>query len=293
VFNEGNVSVKFLKSIFLLWLLKDELGAENQCAWTSVHNFKKVISLLVHFNIGVYVMTKLSQTIIKSENDLVSVVMIGYSGAVGSEVLKTLLSSPHLTSRITLLGRKNIEIKLDASVNLHLIDIMKPELYAPYLKGHTKAVCTLGIGEPSKVPLSEFIRVDKESVLLFAKACKEAGVEHFELLGAVSSSKDSSNYYLRVKGELIEELKELNFLRLSVFQPSMILTPTNRYGFSQGLLLMIWPHLNFVFQGALKKFGGVRVEMLGAAIAKNLFSNGIGFELLNWNDFVRLNRDDV
>ena len=252
-----------------------------------------MISLLVHFNIGVLGLINLSQSIKKADDDLISVVMMGYSGAVGGEVLKTLLSSSHLISKLTLLGRKSIETKLDASVNLYLIDIMKPELYAQYLKGHTKAICTLGLGEPSKVPLSEFVRVDKESVLLFAKACKEAGVEHFELLGAVSSSKDSNNYYLRVKGELIDELKELNFLRLSVFQPSMILTPTNRYGFSQGLLLMIWPHLNFVLRGALMKFRGVRVEMLGAAIAKNLFSKGIGFELLNWSDFVRLNGDDI
>lgn len=62
-------------------------------------------------------------------------------------------------------------------------------------------------------------------MLAFLQACKQAGVEHFELLGSVGANAKPSNFYLRTKGELEEGLKALGFARLSLFRPSMILTP--------------------------------------------------------------------
>jgi len=63
------------------------------------------------------------------------------------------------------------------------------------------------------------------------------------LLSSVGISPKSKSFFLRTKGELVEALKALNFERLSIFMPSMILTPTNRYGFSQALTLAVWPKL--------------------------------------------------
>jgi len=101
--------------------------------------------------------------------------------------------------------------------------------------------------------------VDKLAVIDFAKACKAGGVKHFELLSSVGISADSSSFFLRSKGELVEELKALNFERLSIFQPSMILTPTNRYGFMQGLTLAVWPVIDKLLIGGLRKYRGIKV----------------------------------
>jgi hypothetical protein len=38
------------------------------------------------------------------------------------------------------------------------------------------------VGEPSKLSREQFTRIDKQTVLDFAAACKRAGVSHFELL---------------------------------------------------------------------------------------------------------------
>jgi len=86
----------------------------------------------------------------------------------------------------------------------------------------------------------------------------------------------------------VEELKALNFERLSIFQPSMILTPTNRYGFGQAVTLAVWPLLKPILFGSLKKYRGVKVETLGAAFAKNLLRENAGLEYLTWEDFEEL-----
>jgi uncharacterized protein YbjT (DUF2867 family) len=219
-----------------------------------------------------------------------SVVMLGSSGAVGGQVVSTLLAMPHM-AKLTLLGRRNVALPPSASgavLTQHVIDIDATDRWSTLVAGHDSAVCTLGVGEPSKMSKAAFVHIDKDVVIAFATICKQAGVKHFELLGAVGANSRSKSFYLRTKGELRDALIALHFERLSVFQPSMILTPTNRYGVSQALTLALWPALSHLMIGPAKKFRGVRVETLGAAMAKNLATTSVGTESLHWDAFARL-----
>jgi uncharacterized protein YbjT (DUF2867 family) len=226
----------------------------------------------------------------QKSSDSVSVVMIGYSGAVGGEVLKTLAESTGV-KKITLLGRKEVEVPaVKAEVDLHLIDILDSNSYLKFLKGASTAVCTLGVGQPTKVSREELVRIDRDAVVLFAKACKENGIKHFQLLGSVSASANSPSFYLKTKGQLIKELENLGFERLSVFQPCMIITPTNRYDFAQAVMLKLWPALSSLLRGGLTKYRGISVDVLGSAIAANVFTKGQGTEILHWNEFISLNQ---
>ena len=219
-----------------------------------------------------------------------SIIMLGATGAVGGEALKTLLNDPR-AEKITLLGRREVPGMPADRVSQHKIDIFKPETYDGLITGHEAAVCTLGVGEPSKISKEEFERIDKLAVIDFAKACKAAGVRHFELLASVGINPKSSNYYLRIKGELVEALKEMNFERLSIFKPSMIMTPTNRYGFTQAIALAIWPVMDKLFFGGAKKYKGIKVEDLGTAMGKNVFRVGKEYEEFEWEEFQGLIRD--
>ncbi len=58
----------------------------------------------------------------------------------------------------------------------------------------------------AKMSKEDFVRIDKQAVLDFAVACMEAGVSHFQLLASVAISPQSKSFYLRTKGELVEEL---------------------------------------------------------------------------------------
>jgi uncharacterized protein YbjT (DUF2867 family) len=210
--------------------------------------------------------------------------MLGASGAVGTETLKALLQSKNI-QQLTLLGRNPISnINVDF-VQQHKISISDTSSYQNYLQGHTIAICTLGVGEPSKMSKEEFVKIDKIAVLDFAIECKKVGVKHFELLASVGINPKSASFYLRVKGELVEELKALNFERLSIFQPSMILTPINRYGIAQAITLKVWPLLKPLFMGSLRKYRGISVNVLGQAMAKNIFNEGKAYEILQWDEF--------
>ena len=216
-----------------------------------------------------------------------SVVMLGATGAVGSHTARTLATIPQM-ERLTLLGRRSLSDISGNFVYQYNVDIFDPTSYLELLPGHQTAICTLGIGQPSKISKDDFVKIDKLAVLDFASACKKAGVRHFELLASIGADLNSSFFYLRTKGELVNELKALDFERLSIFQPSMILTPTNRYGLSQAITLCLWPILKPLLLGGLRKYRGIPVEVLGKAIAVNILSNKTGVEALCWDDFLAL-----
>lgn len=213
--------------------------------------------------------------------------MLGASGAVGGQVLKSLLAKDDF-DQLTLLGRRVIDEITNSRVVQRQINIFEASTYSDILNGHTIAICTLGVGQPSKLTKSKFIKIDKNAVIDFARACKKSGIEHFQLLSSIGIDSNSRSFFLRTKGELMDELVAMNFKRLSIFQPSMILTPNNRYGFSQALTLVIWPLLKPMLVGKLKKYRGIKVETLGAAMALNVYTKSIGLEQLDWDDFMSL-----
>lgn len=217
-----------------------------------------------------------------------SVVMTGATGAVGLHCARTLAGA---VPRLTLLGRREAAVTAsgpDTVLSQHLVDLGQPGTYAELLRGHEAAVCTVGVGEPSAVDRDTFVRIDKELPLAFATACKEAGVRHFSLLSSVGVGAGSSSFHLRTKGELEDGLRALGFARLSLFHPSMILTPTNRYGASQAVVLAVWPLLTPLLQGPARRLRGVPVARLGRAIARNVLVAGNGEETLEWDDFLAL-----
>lgn len=211
------------------------------------------------------------------------IIFLGASGAVGSEALNVLLQT---NAHIDLLLRRNLPSATTA--HEYIVDVLDPATYRHLIKGHDVAICTLGVGEPSKVSKEEFTRIDKNAVLDFATACKAAGVRHFSLLGSTMADATSRTFYLRSKGELRNAIEALGFERFSVFQPSMILTQQNRYGLLQGITLAIWPVLSPLLIGGLKKYRGIRVEDLGRAIAQNISRDSKGFEVFHWSEIKAL-----
>lgn len=219
-------------------------------------------------------------------SDSRSAVVLGGSGAVGSAVVRALLAGD-AWRRVTVLVRRAdalADLK-DSRLERHVGDVLDPVQYERFLAGHGVAFCTLGIGEPSKVAREEFQRVDLEGAAAFAAACRRQGVHHFSLLTAVLANARSSVWYARIKGEIEERVRAQGFARASFFRPSLLVTPTNRYGFTQGLTLAVFPFIDPLLVGPLSRFRSIKVSDLGKAMVRHAERPGAGVEVLEWKEF--------
>lgn len=216
-----------------------------------------------------------------------SVVVLGATGAVGTEVMKCLAEMDEI-SKVTVLTRRPFTAVKAEKVTEHIINPLDAGSYRQHLAGHDIAICTLGVGAISSVTKAEFLRVDRDAVIAFGQATREAGCRHFQLLCSVGANPKSRVFYLRSKGELEVALRGLAFDQLSLFRPSNIITPNNRYGIGQAIVLKVWPHLNPILSGPLRRYRGIPVADLGRAIALNCLTNEATKEVLEWDDFQKL-----
>lgn len=218
--------------------------------------------------------------------------VIGATGAVGSALVRGLLAAPRCRA-VTILTRRATEMFAGApgagKLTQRVVDMDRVELQAREpATGCEAAFCTMGIGQPRKVSRDQFWKVDVDYAGYFARACKAAGVRHLSLLTAIGANPRSSNYYLRVKGTVEERYQSLAFARLSLFRPSVLVTPNLRYGWQDWLTQHLFPWVSRLLPS---RFHQIRVEDLARAMRLNAERHGTEpVEVLYYGDCLALLR---
>ena len=84
------------------------------------------------------------------------------------------------------------------------------------------AFCCLGTTIRQAGSQAAFRKIDFDFVLNFATAAKAAGAKRFLVVSALGATAKSGVFYNRVKGEMENALKAMNFQSLHIFRPSFL-----------------------------------------------------------------------
>jgi uncharacterized protein YbjT (DUF2867 family) len=156
-------------------------------------------------------------------------ILFGGSGEVGGAVARELLKS-NLCSKLTMLGRRAVaSIQEEAKVDQVVVDTSSPnfeEIVKEIAQGHDIAISCIGIGSGTTFMSEEqMIVVEVDMLGKYARGCKAAGIEVFELLTAVGINENhavSRFKGFRVMGKKYKAVLEVGFEKLAVFKPGMI-----------------------------------------------------------------------
>jgi len=156
-------------------------------------------------------------------------IIFGGSGEVGGAVVGELLKSD-VCSKLTMLGRRALASMQDqAKVDQVVVDTSSPdfeEIVKEIAKGHDIAISCIGIGSGTTFMSEEqMIEVEVNMLGKYARVCKVAGIEVFELLTAVGINEAHAGSRIkgfRVMGKKYKEVLEVGFEKLAVFKPGMI-----------------------------------------------------------------------
>ena len=156
-------------------------------------------------------------------------ILFGGSGEVGGAVAHELIKS-NLCSKLTMLGRRAVaSIQDEAKVNQVVVDTSTSyfeETVKEIALGHDIAISCIGIGSgTASMSEDQMIEVEVNMLGKFARGCKAAGIEVFELLTAVGINEAHAASRIkgfRVMGKKYKTVLEVGFEKLAVFKPGMI-----------------------------------------------------------------------
>jgi uncharacterized protein YbjT (DUF2867 family) len=145
----------------------------------------------------------------------------GSTGLIGKQLLQMLLNSDRY-SKVVAITRNDLppHPKLVALK----VEFEKPEQWADSLIGDD-VFCCLGTTMAKAKSKENFYKVDFFYPLLIAKRAQSHGAKQYFLVSALGANKQSSIYYNRVKGEIEDAIKQVNYKAIHIFRPSLLLGP--------------------------------------------------------------------
>jgi len=182
--------------------------------------------------------------------------IIGATGATGKDLVTQLLADDTY-SEVHCFVRKPLTLT-HPKLHAHVVDFETPEAWADLLHGDVAFSClgtTLAVAGSKEAQW----RVDYDYQYAFAQQCKANGVPTFVLVSAAMANAQSKVFYNRMKGALEEAVKKLNFPRLLIFQPS-ILIRSNSDRSGENFTVKAFRFLNKL--GILKRYRPMPTEIL-------------------------------
>ena len=168
-------------------------------------------------------------------------IVLGATGATGRELVKYLIKNPKLT-KISIFSRKEIGID-DEKLIKHIIDFSCIENYKNIIKGDI-LFSALGTTLKDAGSKENQFLVDYTYQYKFAKIAAENGVSKYSLVSAQGASSSSSFFYPKIKGELEESIKKLNFNTIHIFQPSFLIRQKDLIRNGEKVAISIFLFLN-------------------------------------------------
>ena len=121
-----------------------------------------------------------------------------------------------------------------------------------------------------------FIAVDRDLVLRTAQLAREHGARHAILVSSVGASRQSGNFYLRVKGEVEDALERIGFERVDLVQPGLLLGERTERRPAERLMQALAPLGNVLMQGGLQRYRAISASEVATAILRLLAQDDPG-----------------
>lgn len=206
------------------------------------------------------------------------VLVIGATGATGKDLIQELILEPKITEIVAFVRRSgNVEHPKLKNI---VVDFDQPESWSTLVSGDAAFSC---MGTTLKDAGSKEVqrKIDYDYQYNFAKYARENNVKQFILVSATGANAKSAIFYTRLKGELEDAVKLLDFESTTIFQPGMLEREnSNRLG--EKLALKIVKSINTL--GLLKKQKPLPTKLLAKAMVKSSFENSIGVKYLRLNE---------
>jgi uncharacterized protein YbjT (DUF2867 family) len=200
-----------------------------------------------------------------------TVLLAGATGLVGGEVLKRCLDDSTI-GKIIVPTRRALSIKHAKIQNIvmDLVDVEKQTELSSAIGNASQTkldayICCLGTTIKAAGSREAFIAVDRDLVCRLAEISQAFGASNVVFISSVGATRQTSNFYLRIKGETEDVLEKMKFQRLDILRPGVLIgaRSDNRPGeaIAQKLSFLYNPLL----RGPLRRYRAIAAEAVAHA----------------------------
>ena len=212
-----------------------------------------------------------------------SVVIIGATGLTGNALLQELLCTPEVTE-IRIFVRKTIAGLPEKATQI-ITDFSDFSLLKDQVIGDV-IYCCVGTTRKKTPDLNDYRNIDFGINIGIAKLAKENGIPTVHLISAIGASTSSRIFYSKLKGEIEEAMKELNFDNCYIYQPSILIglrSESRPLEFLAQKLMLLFEGLRLLSKN---EYHSIRVETIAKSMLNTLGKEVEGVHIQRYQEMI-------
>ena len=178
---------------------------------------------------------------------------------------------------VVLLVRKNLPIS-SPKIRQVVVDFANHTQFQQAMEGCEIVFCSVGTTQAKvKGDMQAYRKVDYDIPVNAARLAAKQGCKHFLLVSSVGSDANASNFYLKLKGEVENEISTLNLPAFSVFRPSMLLGQRSEFRLGERIGQFLMKALSFLIPSKYKPIeaADVALAMVNASLKPSVSGKSI------------------
>ena len=146
--------------------------------------------------------------------------ILGATGSAGQELLDLILKDSSF-SKVSIFVRRKPSIEHE-KLTTHEIDFSRLKDYKRLIDGDI-LFSAFGTTLKDAGSKTQQYLVDYTYQYEFAKMASDIGINHFSLVSSAGANERSFFFYPKIKGELEQSVKKLQFKKIQIFQPAILI----------------------------------------------------------------------
>ena len=207
--------------------------------------------------------------------------VVGSTGLVGKSVVN------HLIERgIAVLALVRNDAESDNSLlNYYKIDFDDLHLPDETFSDIKDIFICLGTTIKKAGSKEAFQKVDITYCYEIAKQAQASGVKNISIVTSLGSDSNSTNFYLKTKGMIEDQITEIDFESISIHRPGLLIGARNEMRLGEFIGQKIFPYVLDPFLiGSMRKYRSIKGDTLAKAMV-NLSGDEKGVNFYYFDDF--------
>lgn len=195
-------------------------------------------------------------------------IVFGGTGLVGRALIEELVESP-VYKTVWSFTRQNSGYNAGSKVNEVIIDFDHAEIFSENIKGDDIYIC-LGTTIKKAGSIKRMEEIDRDLPVAIAAHASANQVKRLAVISSIGADASSSNYYLRIKGEMEKRILEQVFDTIAIVRPSLLIGDRKEERFGESAAKFFMKAFGKLLFGKYRKYRAIEGKSVAKAMVRIL-----------------------